>query len=615
MLLQRLVEYSKRKKDEDRKEGTAIPKMYNKIKIDYYIDLDKNGNFTGFVKTADGKGKGIKRPAPYLRRSGSNTKPQLLADKAEFVFGLIDEDKKRAESRKRDFLALVEACASFTHLQEVKTVLNFLTNINSLDFISDIKLTPSTVFTFRVGEVLPIDLKEVQFFWPLVVPFLSSKGISELTADIILKNINTEISTTMSEEQWQCIICSESKAPARTHPIAIKLPLSVSDQQCSIVSGNKDSFLSYGLEQSFIAPTCIDCAEDYAKSANALLQDENTHIAVGPLVYIFWTKEDTGFSFASLLSKPNPSDVQALIESAYKGKEAAAVVDETKFYASAFSASGSRVAVRDWLETTVSYVKENLARWFKFQRIVDSYTGAEGLPFPLKGYFRKDNRWASGIIDDLAPRIQKRRDMDNLSPNIPKVFLHFALKGGLLPEWLLYQAVNRNRMEQNVTRSRAAIIKMVLLSRNNINNEEGKMECLDLENRNPAYLCGRLLGVLEIVQVEAFKPSTINSTIVDRFYGTASSAPASVFGKLLRGVQPHLTKLRKEKHGTFEAMAKQLEDVQCGLTFYPKTLTLEEQGFFALGYYHQKAANRAGAIAYKQLQHDADKNKSDEKEK
>ena len=205
--------------------------------------------------------------------------------------------------------------------------------------------------------------------------------------------------------------------------------------------------------------------------------------------------------------------------------------------------------------------------------------------------------------------------MATLSPNIPKVFLHFALKGGLLPEWLLYQAVNRNRMEQNVTRSRAAIIKMVLLSRDNKNNEEGKMECLDLENRNPAYLCGRLLGVLEIVQVEAFKPSTINSTIVDRFYGTASSAPASVFGKLLRGVQPHLTKLRKGKHGTFEAMAKQLEEVQCGLTFYPKTLTLEEQGFFALGYYHQKAANRAGAIAYKQLQHDTDKNKSDEKEK
>ena len=263
--------------------------------------------------------------------------------------------------------------------------------------------------------------------------------------------------------------------------------------------------------------------------------------------------------------------------------------------------------MRDWLETTVSYVKENMARWFKFQRIVDSYTGAEGLPFPLKGYLRKDNRWISGIIDDLAPLIQKRRDIDKLPRNIPKVLLHFALKGGLLPEWLLYQAVNRNRMEQNVTRSRVAIIKMVLLSRNNKNNEEGKMECLDLENRNPAYLCGRLLGVLEIVQVEAFKPSTINSTIVDRFYGTASSAPASVFGRLLRGVQPHLTKLRKEKHGTFEAMAKQLEEVQCGLTFYPKTLTLEEQGFFALGYYHQKAANRAGAIAYKQSQQDADK--------
>lgn len=91
--------------------------------------------------------------------------------------------------------------------------------------------------------------------------------------------------------------------------------------------------------------------------------------------------------------------------------------------------------------------------------------------------------------------------------------------------------------------------------------------------------------------------------------------PLLNFGRLLRGVQLHLAKLRKEKSGTFEAMAKQLEEVQCGLTIYPKTLTLEEQGLFALGYYHQKAANRAGAIAYKQSQQNADKNKSEEKEK
>lgn len=128
---------------------------------------------------------------------------------------------------------------------------------------------------------------------------------------------------------------------------------------------------------------------------------------------------------------------------------------------------------------------------------------------------------------------------------------------------------------------------------------------LDPDNRHPAYLCGKLLAVLESVQEEAAKPRQLNSTIVDRFYGTASSAPASVFGHLLRGAQAHLGKLRREKPGTYTALEKRLEEIQSGLSTFPKTLTLEQQGLFALGYYHQRAAKRAGAIAYKQSQQEA----------
>jgi len=594
MLLQRLVEYSER--------IPPTPVMYNKLAVKWIIDIDGNGNFLGMPPTSDSEKKndrGKEFQTPHIGKS-SGVKAKLLADNGEYVLGKAREgsDVEKVKKRHSAFIKLIEIAEQSTGEPALKAIWKFYQQEqkNKITFSND--FDPSHNITFRVNGVLPFELSTVQQFWA------KYSGAIETENKDKVKN----------KDIMECIVCGEVKPVLRRLPFKIKNIPKGQKAGNTLISANSPAFGSYSLEESLIAPICHDDSERFSKAANALLQDENTHIAVGPLVYIFWTKEETGFSFASLLSKPNPADVQALIESAYKGKEAAAVVDETKFYASAFSASGSRVAVRDWLETTVSYVKENVVRWFRFQRIVDSYTGAEGLPFPLKGYLRKDNRWVSGIIDDLAPLIRMRRDLDNLSPNVPKVFLHFAFKGGLLPEWLLYQAVNRNRMEQNVTRSRASIIKMVMLSKNNKNNEEGEMECLDLENRNPAYLCGRLLGVLEIVQVEAFKPSTINSTIVDRFYGTASSAPASVFGRLLRGVQPHLTKLRKEKRGTFEAMAKQLEEVQCGLTFYPKTLTLEEQGFFALGYYHQKAANRAGAIAYKQLQHDADKNKSDEKE-
>ena len=120
------------------------------------------------------------------------------------------------------------------------------------------------------------------------------------------------------------------------------------------------------------------------------------------------------------------------------------------------------------------------------------------------------------------------------------------------------------------------------------------MSGLDATNRDPAYLCGRLLAVLDTIQQRAISP---NATVVDRYYGTASSAPASVFGNLLDNAQNHLSKLRKEPRtrGAGIALDNRLMDVIDGLEEFPKTLTLPQQGLFALGFYHQRAADRRAA--------------------
>lgn len=122
---------------------------------------------------------------------------------------------------------------------------------------------------------------------------------------------------------------------------------------------------------------------------------------------------------------------------------------------------------------------------------------------------------------------------------------------------------------------------------------------MDEGNRHPAYLCGRLLAVLEQVQFLAVSPK---ATLIDRFYGTASTAPASVFSRLLKGAQAHLGKLRKEKFGAYSALQSRLEGVMANLSGFPKVLTLEEQGWFSLGYYHQRAWDRAKAKARKEEQ-------------
>jgi len=176
--------------------------------------------------------------------------------------------------------------------------------------------------------------------------------------------------------------------------------------------------------------------------------------------------------------------------------------------------------------------------------------------------------------------------------------LKAALQGGPLPSWLLFQAIKRNRAEQQLTRPRAALIKMVLISQKK-NFQEDDMVRLAEDNLNPAYLCGRLLAVLEQVQFQAVSPK---ATLIDRFFGTASTAPASVFPRLVRGAQAHLGKLRKERFGAYTALQGRLESVMGSLSGFPKILTLEEQGWFSLGYYHQRAWDRSQAKARKEKQ-------------
>ena len=111
---------------------------------------------------------------------------------------------------------------------------------------------------------------------------------------------------------------------------------------------------------------------------------------------------------------------------------------------------------------------------------------------------------------------------------------------------------------------------------------------LDIDNRDPGYVLGRLFATLESVQRAALG-GKVNATIRDRYYGAASATPASVLPVLLRNAQSHFSKVRKEKPGLAVNLERQTDAIMALLpAAFPKTLGLEEQGRFAIGYYHQR---------------------------
>jgi CRISPR-associated protein Csd1 len=108
---------------------------------------------------------------------------------------------------------------------------------------------------------------------------------------------------------------------------------------------------------------------------------------------------------------------------------------------------------------------------------------------------------------------------------------------------------------------------------------------LDEKNTTSAYLLGRLFAVIEKAQIDAHHPQKLNSTIKDRYFGSASATPRSVFPMLLRLSQHHI---QKAEFGFVSD--KRIEEIMCDLKEFPAHLSLEEQGLFAIGYYHQRQA-------------------------
>jgi len=166
----------------------------------------------------------------------------------------------------------------------------------------------------------------------------------------------------------------------------------------------------------------------------------------------------------------------------------------------------------------------------------------------------------------------------------------------------MYRVIHRIRADRKVLLVQAALIKMVLLSQQSPYTEgydyEGDFTMTDLDegNTNIAYLCGRLLAQLDYIQQQAL--GKVNATISDRFYGMASTSPAVVFPRLIKGATHHLATIRSKQNSPSNSYAsslsfaeKNLGKITSSLTSFPTILTLEEQGRFSLGYLFQKNMN------------------------
>ncbi len=580
MILTKLFELSQRQS-----EGLVVPSMYNRVRIRWLIEIDDRGNLKGFSGPldADKKRKGQEYIMPDLIRA-AGIKPKLLADNGEYVLGLVREggDAKKVADRHQQFKDLVILCAEKTQDSAVIAVAQFLHNWNPGQEVPT-ELDPTDNVTFAVRSagqenIIPASAAEnwtaIQEFW------------ANYTA-----GADSPIMT--------CLVTGKEAPVEARLPVKIKGIPNGQTAGTSLVSANAAPFMSYGLENSLTSPISREAGEGFGKALNDLIASPDHHWRCDPVMYVFWTKEPVAYSFGTAGKKDQPKTIKALLQSAKRGELNAIGSKQNRFYALSLTASGGRTVVRSWLEVPIPNAAAALERWFDAQEIVDSF--GKTTDTYLNTY-----RLASVMYRDASSEMEAAALCD---------FNEVSLKGGKLGLRWLAKVVKRCAIEPNpqyesTVYERAAAIKLILTTQMQT-KEANPMADLQGLNLDPqfegypeadrsivkaAYQLGRLLSQLDNLQKAAL--GDVNTTLIDRYYSAAAATPGKVFGELLKDSQAHFRKLRVTKPGTYEALQQKLEEVLCKIPAdeWPNTLTMQQQGLFSLGYYHQRAHNRKQAI-------------------
>lgn len=565
MIIQALASYYDRLSD----EGLTVTEGFEEKEIPFIIILDRKGRFKGLTDTREGEGK--KKRArefvvPKAVKKSVNIAANLLWGTPAYVFGKPKPDKgkdakrlaQRAQEQRQSFISEIKETFPVPSADEgIAAVIHFL---EGGDF--------SKVFNHPL--------------WPEVEEGGANMTF-QLEGDTCLvcqrKAVVKAISRPKkeSEDQRICLVTGKMDVPSRLHT-AIKGVWGAQSSGANIVSFNLKAFNSYGKDQGFNAPVGSMAEHAYTIALNSMLsRDSRQRIQVGDATTVFWAERTHKMEewFAGFFGEPPKGQsgqdneaIRALYSAPHKGTRPLEE-DDTKFYVLGLSPNASRLAVRFWHAGTVGGLAENIRQHFDDIRI-------EHAPF-LPEYLSIFRLLVSTAIQGKS---------ENILPNLAGEVMKSILTGTPYPMALLASAVRRNKAEREVTYGRASLIKAVLVrdTRYYKKREKEVGMALDKDNSNSGYLLGRLFAVLERAQ-ELANPG-INATIKDRFYGSASSTPLTAFPRLLKLKNHHISKL--ENRGAAVNLEKQIGEIMEMVSDFPALLSLQDQGRFSIGYYHQR---------------------------
>lgn len=562
MILQALNHYYERLKDN---ADAGIPSLgFSSQKIHFALLLNREGELLQVIDVRETQGKRLlpkQMIVPEAVIKSVNIAANFMWDSTGYVLGADNKGKpERTVETFKAFKKLHHDIGEELDDEGMAAVLRFLDSWNpadapELEYWDDMVAGANLVLRLD-GELRYIhDRPKIKDVW--------LKHYSENSSGIIAT----------------CLVCGEKKPIARLHP-KIKGVRGAQTSGASIVSFTPDAFKSYGKKQSFNAPVSEDITFNYTTALNYLLRsDSRQKIQIGDAATIFWTECKSpveGFMGLILSPQDDSGDIKEIrdyLSAVRDGKKLPEEIGDTsmKFYILGLSPNASRLSVRFWHVSTVEDISAKIGQHFRDLSIVKNYDSDPEFP---------------GMLQLLRETAVLRKP-ENISPVLSGSIIRSIMIGAAYPQSLMTAIISRIRADQTVNYLRAAMIKACLVRKYRINqiSKEATM-ALDKESTNVAYRLGRLFAVLEKAQRDAIPGA--NTTIKDSFYSSASATPRTVFPRLLRLAQFHIQKVKRMNKGRDWGTEKMIEEIMQDIHEFPAHLSLDNQGLFAIGYYHQR---------------------------
>lgn len=579
MILQSLVQYYEAL--EQRGEITR-PGWCN-ARVSFALELSSDGELKRIISLKEEKQKGKKTvwepqnlKVPQMVTRSSGVTANFLCDNSGYFLGI--DNKGKPERSKECFL-----CAREKHLDILKE--------------AD---CPAALAVIRFFERWDPDKAAEN---PCV-----SEILDEITAGSNLVfwaedgYVHTDISIIRAWEEYRsnaaegamgtCLVTGQKTEIARIHG-NIKGVQGAQSSGAALVSFNAPAFESYGKEQSYNAPVGSYAVYAYTTALNHLLADRRHVTVIGDTTIVYWSEDGEEAYQDIFLNMSEPTvDNCEIVDGVFKNLEegkavhvsgvAEAISLSRKFYILGLAPNAARIAVRFFYQDSFGSILRNLKAHYDRMDIVRP---------------QMDKNRYLGVWRMLMETVNKRSKDKKPAPNMAGAVYRAVISGDRYPDSLFQAVMGRIRSEQDdsssgiykITRGRAAIIKAFLLRNTTCDKEEITM-ALNEDSNNTAYTLGRMFAVLEAIQEDA-NPG-INATIKDRYFNSACATPASIFPILLKLKNSHTRKLNNRgKEIYYEKLLVGLQDKIKApdemSSAYPRRLSLEEQGMFILGYYHQ----------------------------